>query len=502
MKKLLFYIDKSFYHFGIANILQNYPNFNMSVIYDVNYIQKKDFLKQKLVKFSKTWFLQDEIKVNTENIDIKYLEEFEKREKIDLWKLAYTERLFLNYNQYYQFSEKEILSILEKQCKFFEKIFDEFKPDYLLMRVTDWSRNHLLALLCKSKKIPVLMFCPSRLSLRCNIGPEFDQIYFPSKEFELNLKNLDEIKHHIKNKGKSKEFSSIVKRGEKISIFTKIKLFFLYMKILGEKDYKEFYENFGRSQVKVIINELSLEIKSKSRKRFLEKKCESIPNKPYVYFPLQFEPERDLLILSPFFTNQLEIIKQIARSLPIGFVLCVKEHPVMRIRNWRDVSFYKEILKLPNVKLIHFQISGNELIKKSKLVISINGSSSLEALIEEKPSIIFIETSFSDIKGIKVVKDVTQLPLLIKELLITSVDKEKVVEYFNYILKNTFELNFTELHNKIWIKFFYQKFFADNSISMKKIEEFFKENNQDYEILTKEYLKMIELLDVKVDGLK
>ena len=65
------------------------------------------------------------------------------------------------------------------------------------------------------------------------------------------------------------------------------------------------------------------------------------------------EPERTLLIDAPFHTNQLDIIKNLAKSIPINYKLFVKEHPSMAHREWRDVSFYKEILSLPNVVLIH-----------------------------------------------------------------------------------------------------------------------------------------------------
>ena len=37
----------------------------------------------------------------------------------------------------------------------------------------------------------------------------------------------------------------------------------------------------------------------------------------FVYFPLGVDMERNLLISAPFYTNQVEIIRHIAKALPI-----------------------------------------------------------------------------------------------------------------------------------------------------------------------------------------
>ncbi len=41
---------------------------------------------------------------------------------------------FFKYNVYYNFSENEILSILEQQCKFFENIIETIKPDFVIFQ--------------------------------------------------------------------------------------------------------------------------------------------------------------------------------------------------------------------------------------------------------------------------------------------------------------------------------------------------------------------------------
>ena len=52
--------------------------------------------------------------------------------------------------------------------------------------------------------------------------------------------------------------------------------------------------------------------------------------------------ERSLLITAPYFVNQIEVIRNIAKSLPINFKLFVKEHPLQYARGWRSSNKYNE----------------------------------------------------------------------------------------------------------------------------------------------------------------
>ena len=46
-------------------------------------------------------------------------------------------------------------------------------------------------------------------------------------------------------------------------------------------------------------------------------------NEKFIYFPLGVDEERNLLIAAPYYTNQIEVIRHIVKSLPIGYVLYV-----------------------------------------------------------------------------------------------------------------------------------------------------------------------------------
>ena len=66
--------------------------------------------------------------------DFNYLKTIEKKYNINLWLWAYNDRLLFRYNQLYQFSYDEILSITEQTCRFYEHVLDTAKPDYLIIK--------------------------------------------------------------------------------------------------------------------------------------------------------------------------------------------------------------------------------------------------------------------------------------------------------------------------------------------------------------------------------
>lgn len=139
------------------------------------------------------------------------------------------------------------------------------------------------------------------------------------------------------------------------------------------------------------------------------------PTENYAFFPLQVEPELTLLVLAPFNSNQLGVIKNIARSLPVGYTLYVKEHPQMVM--YRPRSYYRQLKKIPNVKLIHPAITGFEAMRDAKLVTTITGTAGWEAVLMKKPVITFGDIFYNQFSFVKYCRAFEDLPRLVKEQL-------------------------------------------------------------------------------------
>ena len=123
-EKILFWIDSQFLLFGIAKYIQKlHDDCELYLIADCDEKLKKFFKKQDIVNFKKIYFFRDETSNIQKKPDIEFLENFEKQYNINLWLVAYGERVFLPlFNPYYQYNKNEILSILEQECKFFKKV--------------------------------------------------------------------------------------------------------------------------------------------------------------------------------------------------------------------------------------------------------------------------------------------------------------------------------------------------------------------------------------------
>lgn len=94
------------------------------------------------------------------------------------------------------------------------------------------------------------------------------------------------------------------------------------------------------------------------------------------FYPLHLEPEMTILAYSPFFQNQLELIKLTSKSLKFGDVLILKENPKSF---YRGSSFYKEIESLANVKWVSNNENSRDIIRISSKVIGLSGTASIEA---------------------------------------------------------------------------------------------------------------------------
>ena len=182
-----------------------------------------------------------------------------------------------------------------------------------------------------------------------------------------------------------------------------------------------------------------MNFKKRSRQSFIDKNFISkISDGKFILFPLQTDSEGAILLDAPLFTNQIEVIKQISKSMPIDYKLLVKEHPASFLRSWRSVGEYKELRDIPGVVLIHPSANSQELMKKSSLVISICSSSSLDAQFLEKPSIIFADTNFSMIPSIQKVKEIEKLPELTEDKDYYYIEFPKIASN-NWLTKLTYD---------------------------------------------------------------
>ena len=169
----------------------------------------------------------------------------------------------------------------------------------------------------------------------------------------------------------------------------------------------------------------------------------------FVYFPLQFQPEAQIDVVAPFFSNQIETARQTAMSLPGDYTLVVKEHPAMV--GLRPPSYWEKIARTVNVKFIDYRISGEEVLKRADLVISPNSTTLAEAAFLKKPAIQLGDLGIT-LKLPNVFKhsDMTTMSSKIKELLmadLNNADYERKLENF---VASAYDTGFNLQYIQMW----------------------------------------------------
>ena len=204
--------------------------------------------------------------------------------------------------------------------------------------------------------------------------------------------------------------------------------------------------------------------------------------------------ERNLLIDSPLYTNQIEIIRNVVRTMPVDYKLYVKENPAQSFRQWRSISEYKEIMDIPNVTLIHPSLKGQELVKNSSLVISVAGASPLEAAFYGKPSINFSDMVYNILPSVTKVDGFENLENCIKNSLNIIPKIEELDKFIQLIEKNTFDFDLLNLINILNHEFYYDGNFFDVEINETKMQRFLSNNEELFEKLILAHLDKIKQL--------
>ena len=169
----------------------------------------------------------------------------------------------------------------------------------------------------------------------------------------------------------------------------------------------------------------------------------------FIYFPLHVQPEVSTNLWAPYFSNQLEVIRQIAISLPGKYTLLVKEHPIML--GWRSTAYYEKINGLPNVKLIPYKFNSYEVMSNNycKGVIVISGTSGFEAILLKKPTIMLSNMFYDVLPHCFRVKDIANIPDTIKKMdsldLSLKENEEKLILLIATLYEQSIALNYSSL---------------------------------------------------------
>jgi len=135
---------------------------------------------------------------------------------------------------------------------------------------------------------------------------------------------------------------------------------------------------------------------------------------PCVFFPMQYQPEQTTLVGGLYFANQVSVIENIAKALPFGHTLVIKEHP--RGRGARPVWQYRHLQGFPNIRFC--DAGAKEIMQQSGAVITITSTVGLEAMAMDKPIIVLGDVYYDFAEAVYKPKSWSELAQTLRRILI------------------------------------------------------------------------------------
>jgi len=174
----------------------------------------------------------------------------------------------------------------------------------------------------------------------------------------------------------------------------------------------------------------------KSMNTAIPSEPEALPQK-YIFLPFQVVKDSQLLLYSPLVGNDMEFFLDTCRTalhaVAGDYAIVVKLHPA----DIRNIDYSRLVTKYPDVIFLK-DYPANKLIKHASLVITINSTVGVEALIYEKP-VITLGLNFYNVPDIVFhVDDLADLQDAIRTGLATPPNKDKIRQLLYYLYHHYF----------------------------------------------------------------
>lgn len=147
----------------------------------------------------------------------------------------------------------------------------------------------------------------------------------------------------------------------------------------------------------------------------------TIPQKPYILFFLNYQPEKTTTPMGGMFDDQLLAVRLLAAALPNGWRLLVKEHPRqfgahVDAAPFRSAAFYEELARFPGVQLVSPQTLTAQLLAGCAATATVTGSIGWQGLLQGKPTLNFGRSWYAACRSCYVVSSVADMKAALEEI--------------------------------------------------------------------------------------
>ncbi len=367
-----------------------------------------------------------------------------------LWNVLLADRrLFFGklckYRQDYKprFSHQELGGIVLEAIEKISAFVDRFKPDVILSFGTATFGDYIFYRLAKAKGIPYLLLKSTKLGNFVSLNDDAVELSSHIAAFYARPSTIPEHAileadaqieriraHGVKYEGAIKRSAQFRPLKGLVAIVRGIRRDFL--SALDPEIRRD--NHVDPAVVHAWYSFFGQPLKASIVRRRLQRSWIDTHQldtvRDFAFFPLHFEPEVSIQVFGRPYQNQIELVRNLARSLPAGMLLLVKEHP--RSVGVRPYGYYKKLLQIPNVKLVDPDLPTHVLIRQAALVGVISGSSGLEAAILGKPVLVFGTPAYNQLPQsiVRYASDQNELSKTILDLLRTYRPDEQALQRF------------------------------------------------------------------------
>lgn len=369
-------------------------------------------------------YLNNLIKVPTriENIDEKVYEIEKKYSIPSLKNFVFTEKCYCGENENY---------LIRKTIKYFEeleKLFNYLKPGCVIQNQGGEIHRRVLYAISQKRKTSVIYFGESFFSGKMLLSSnEMNTLaeYRGVKWREMTADQKKEIEEYIKdfkNQQNIFKYSFLEKRNKLVDNFRK------FLGYIKNKEFRSLRIAFRKRFEWYVVDNFN-----KFFSNFLYQN--HLKNEKFIYFPLHVPDDSQITIRNPQFYDQTSLALYIARLMPFGYKLYVKEHPGSLI----SVQDKIKLIRKKNVAFLNSRINSHQIIKRAKAVIIINSTVGFEALHYFKPVIVLGNWNLKG-KGVTIdVENIFNLDKAIKFALEAQINPEKVKAFLFSLRESMYE---------------------------------------------------------------
>lgn len=186
------------------------------------------------------------------------------------------------------------------------------------------------------------------------------------------------------------------------------------------------------------------------------RKLETTPNlqKRYVYVPLQYQPECTTSPMGGIFVDQILMLETLSAAVPDGWSIYVKEHPIQwlsRGKNFvgaRYAGYYKAIAAIKNVFIVPLKTDNFSLLRNSQAVATVTGTTGWEAVLRQKPTLVFGSPWWQHGPGVFRVNDVESCQTAFNAIMSHNLAEQKQIINFLYSFDQASVAGFVESYGQ------------------------------------------------------